>query len=283
MCAFKKLEQGQFDQKDKAGIAAYFTPKYGEPIAFGYTADIYRTGDRVLKVFSPALDKALAYREAYVMSCVESAGISMPSILAVREEGGFQLTETEFVEGRDMLSLLFASLAEGDVDGAHALIREMAVLQAQVNRTHAPGLLPYKAYAADRIAGNEHLSAQTRERTLALLAALPEGNGICHGDFHPQNVLIHPSGKRYIIDWVEAGASYPACDPARSYMNLSYLPPVPPLQNPALRLAETYLDAYTSASSLTRQEILDWLPIHAAISYGEKADWYSSQIRAHLL
>lgn len=279
----KKLEKDQFNQKDKTGIDEYFTPRYGKPMAFGYTADIYRSGDRVLKVFSPEFSKAMVYREACVMACIEDCGIRIPSITAVREEGGFWLTESEFVEGRDMLTIIFGFLASGDAESAHGVIRRMAAIQAKINRTSANGLQDYKAYAASVIRENTHLTETTRTRTLELLKSLPDGNGICHGDFHPQNVIVNSADEVCVLDWVEAGGSHPACDPARTYMNLCYLPPVPLFQNPDLRLAQVYMDAYTEQSGLTREEILAWLPVHAAISYGEKAEWYSAQIRKHLL
>lgn len=280
----KIMSQNQFNQKDKRGIPEHFTPKYGDPIAFGYTADIYRSGDRVLKVFSPEISKELVFREAYAMACIECAGINSPAVLAAYQEGGFWVVESEFINGVDMLSKIFEASVRGDVATVQDLIRHMAQLQAAIDHTSAKGLPSYKSYAADSIQVNKHLSQETIKKTLSLLQQLPNGDGICHGDFHPQNVLLLENGQSpYVIDWVEAGTAAPSCDPARTYMNLCHLPPVPPLMNPDLHMAEVYLDAYTSASGLTKDEILSWLPIHAAISYGEKEDWFNKQIAAYLL
>lgn len=268
---------------DKTGIEAYFAPKYGKAIGFGFTADIYRDGQSVLKVFSPAFDKQAIFREAYAAACVEAAGVKSPAVYAVRREGGFYLTETAFVDGADMLSLLFGALAKDDLPEAYDLIRRMAALQADINRTSCPALPSYKLYAASCIRSGKRLTEDIRSRTLRYLEALPDGQGICHGDFHPQNVMVDQEGAMNVIDWVEAGSSHPACDAARTFMNLSCLPPVPVLQRPDLKLAQVYMEAYTEASGLSEEDIRAWLPVHAAINYNNKAPWYCEMIKQYLI
>lgn len=280
MPEFKKED---FNQKDKSGIAEYFSAKYGEPIAFGYTADIYKSGDRAIKVFSKDFGKFMVFREAYAMACVEKAGVPMAKILDVREEGGFWITESEFIEGEDLLKGVFACSMKGDAKGAQDIIRKTAKLQASFNQKTAWGLPKYKDYAEDVISASPYLDDGCKKRTIDYLHGLPEGNFIVHGDFHPQQVLMTAGGDMVILDWVEAGSAAVGCDAARTYMNYLHLPPVPPLQNPELKLAETYIEAYTQETGVSKETIEAWLPVHAAINFGEKEEWFNAGIKKYLL
>jgi thiamine kinase-like enzyme len=53
-----------------------------------------------------------------------------------------------------------------------------------------------------------HLGDTLREKALSYLAALPDDKKICHGDFHPGNVLITDKGA-IVIDWMTASSGNP--------------------------------------------------------------------------
>lgn len=280
MLEFKKTD---FNQKDKSGISEAFVPKYGKHLAFGYTADIYLNGDQVIKVFSRDFEKDLVFREAFCMACVERTGINIPQILEIRQENGFWVVVSEYISGEDQLKAICAASMAGDVKKAQDILRRITAYQAEINQKVSPCLPDYREYVRTIITGNPHLSEVCREKTLQYLDTLPRGSGIVHGDFHPQNVLLREDGKMYVIDWVEAGSAALGADAARSYMNYLFMPPVPPLMNPELKLAEVYLETYMQETGVSKEEIEAWLPVHAAISYGEKADWYNTGIKRFLL
>src|SRR5262249_32610054 len=54
---------------------------------------------------------------------------------------------------------------------------------------------------------------------LAMLEALPDGDRLCHGDFHPANVLVGRNGPA-VIDWTGATRGDPAADLARTRLLL---------------------------------------------------------------
>lgn len=47
------------------------------------------------------------------------------------------------------------------------------------------------------------------------LKSLPEGDSVCHGDFHPDNVLLSDDDVT-IIDWMDASRGNPLADIART-------------------------------------------------------------------
>ena len=83
---------------------------------------------------------------------------------------------------------------------------------------------------------------------------------LCHGDFHPFNLILN-NKKANIIDWVDASAGDLRADVFRTYLLYSqYL----------VELAEMYLQIYCSNTDLTRDEIFQWAPIISVARFTEK-------------
>jgi aminoglycoside phosphotransferase (APT) family kinase protein len=84
-----------------------------------------------------------------------------------------------------------------------------------------------------------------------LLEDMPDGNRICHGDYHPANLLLTAGGPR-VIDWASASRGDPLADVCRTHL-LIELAEVPDLAPWLLRrldrvgrslLLRSYLRAY---------------------------------------
>ena len=98
------------------------------------------------------------------------------------------------------------------------------------------------------------LSELRRKTLLAGLAAMPEGDRLCHGDFHPYNIM-GPLGREVLIDWPNASQGDPTADVCRTYVLL---------RSVSSELASAYIDTYSQASGASRDAILNWLPYVAA-------------------
>ena len=90
---------------------------------------------------------------------------------------------------------------------------------------------------------------------------MPEDDRLCHGDFHPINVLGEAS-QPIVIDWPDACRGDPAADACRSYLLLKLH---------AQDIADPYLDAYCRIANVPQGKILDWLPWVAAARLAEDA------------
>jgi aminoglycoside phosphotransferase (APT) family kinase protein len=111
------------------------------------------------------------------------------------------------------------------------------------------------------------------ERTAAALTALnqlPDGSRLCHGDYHPDNVLMSPNGP-VIIDWAGATSGNPIADVARTSLLLRVGAPPPGgmshlLIGPARAFAHTtYVRRYLKRHPASRDELAAWrLPIAVA-------------------
>jgi thiamine kinase-like enzyme len=101
------------------------------------------------------------------------------------------------------------------------------------------------------------------------LERLPDGTALCHGDFHPENVLVGEEGV-FVVDWPSAMRGNPLADIARTTLLVMYseLPPDLPAREEILRQREvfyrTYLEHYQNFSGLNLTELQAWMPIVAA-------------------
>jgi Ser/Thr protein kinase RdoA (MazF antagonist) len=107
-----------------------------------------------------------------------------------------------------------------------------------------------KQRLATRIDGAERLGRDLRDALLRRLAAMPDGDRLCHGDFHPFNILGLDARAR-IIDWLDASRGVAAADICRTYVLVSAHDP---------QMAAAYVDAY----GIERAQLEAWLPLVAA-------------------
>jgi len=73
---------------------------------------------------------------------------------------------------------------------------------------------------AARIKSAKGLPVRFRRTALRELNRLPTGGFLCHGDFHPDNVIWSERGP-VVIDWLDANRGDPAADVARTPMLIS--------------------------------------------------------------
>jgi aminoglycoside phosphotransferase (APT) family kinase protein len=232
-------------------------------IARGREAEIFAWEPGiVLKLYFSADRVRAAQTELAAMNAVRDAGGPAPQGFDLIEFEGRPGLLMERIDGVDLLTRIekqpWQVVPTGGILGrAHAAL----------NAAEAPGIIDR---LRDRL--TRHLTEvgveypALRERGLAALARLPDGDRLCHGDFHPQNVIV--AGKRtVVIDWPGAMRGDPAADVARTLMllRLGELPEGTPAFIRRLEkvgrafLKWRYLSAYLKASSIPRSLIDEWL------------------------
>jgi uncharacterized protein (TIGR02172 family) len=241
----------------------------GPLIGKGRTADVYTHGpDRILKLYQPWMPAQVVQREYEITRAALTAGLPVPAADALLELDGRCGIVFERLEGPSMLKELAARPWR-----LLASARLLGELHARVHACAAPQYLPaQQAQIADGIRAAKELSQDVQEICLRRLAALPEGASFCHGDFHPDNILMTPRGP-YIIDWQTGTCGQPLADVARTCLlfETSALPPGTP---PAARLLvnasrsliqSVYLRRYFQLRPAGRRALDTWrLPLLAA-------------------
>jgi len=86
--------------------------------------------------------------------------------------------------------------------------RLLADLHLNIHESVVAGLPSQRARLEQRVRESSLASAPAREAALRLLERLPGGDKLCHGDFHPDNVILSTRGA-VVIDWNDATQGNP--------------------------------------------------------------------------
>jgi aminoglycoside phosphotransferase (APT) family kinase protein len=191
----------------------------------GFCSDVYAWGEgRVLKLFHGLGASEWADREYAAARAVHAAGLPAPAAYALVEVEGRRGIVFERIDGVSLLE--YTQARPWSLFGA---IRQFAELQAQIHRCDPPGTLPS---LRERIAARIEAPIcrrRTKQAARDRLAHLPDGTALCHGDFHPGNLLVIARGLT-VIDWGSASRGNPIGDVACTsrLMRTASLPPWSP-------------------------------------------------------
>jgi Ser/Thr protein kinase RdoA (MazF antagonist) len=230
--------------------------RIGRLLAAGNVAEVFEWGSRVVKLYRSAGAKQTVFREAGNHAAAEALGLPVPAVWSVQQISGRWGIVFDRVRGSS-----FAEQMRGDPTTLPRYLEILAQLQARIHAHQAHQFGSLKVWLATRIAGARLLDEPRKQLLLDRLADMPEGDRLCHGDFHPINVLGEAS-QPILIDWPDACRGDPAADVCRSYL-LSRLH--------AQDIAEPYIDAYGPMVNVQKGKILDWLPHVAAARLAEDA------------
>jgi aminoglycoside phosphotransferase (APT) family kinase protein len=189
------------------------------PLARGNVADIHPWKEgRVLKLFHSGYTEEHARREAELTRAARDAGIAVPEVIDVVSAQGRAGLVLEWLQGRTMLHALVA-----DPASAVGMARQFGALHALIHSRAGPAFPSQREVLLAQIAQAADLPERLRSTALQLLEQLPDGDSICHGDFHPLNVLLAP-GRPVVLDWFKATRGNPDADLARTALVLSFVP-----------------------------------------------------------
>jgi len=210
----------------------------GKKIGTGRTAEVYEWSDnQVIKLFYPSVSLEEAQREYEVQRllqekvpfCAEVYGL-----LKVEDRTGILY---EKVHGESLSSMIFKN-----PDQIMHYGQIMADTHKSIHSFDFSRLPSLKEALGHIIRHSAHLEDRTKEMVLEVLLALPDGEVICHMDFHPENIYL--SGERVtVLDWMTAAKGHPLADVARTEMILKYavIPGVPEELNDQMRVAREEL------------------------------------------
>jgi len=178
----------------------------GHVIARGTRSTVYQWGDdAVIKVPHADTPDAWIDYEATYTAAVHAVGAPVPRVLGVERLGGRPASVFERIHGPSMWSVVV-----GDPMACDGMARVLAELQRRLFDVVPPVALPSQR---DRLASKIRLAARTVDptaaRALALLDTVAGPGRLCHGDLHPDNVLVVERGP-VVIDWFDAARGAPA-------------------------------------------------------------------------
>lgn len=245
------------------------TPPVHSPlIAKGRTAEVYAwKEDQVLKLLYAWCPAAWIEREVEIARRISATSLPTPKLLGRLSLAGRHGILYERIEGPSMLALITRQpwrLPE--------LARQLAELHADIHRQSGAGLIPLRSSLEEMIVQAETLPQLAKEAVLNALGHLPDGAAVCHGDYHPGQVMLTARGPM-LLDWMTARQGDPAADVARTRMLFTFadVPDAHGLMRWVINLARgalsrQYLDRYLELQPhVSQREVETWMiPIAAA-------------------
>jgi len=211
---------------------------------------ICRDGDRVIKVMNEDYSASDVLIEAFNMSVVHETGFAVPALQEVLKIDGKWALVMDYIEGKTIAELIKENPAKTE-----AYFSRMVDIQLDMHKYSANRLRHHTDKMQEKIS-QSGLDATMRYELHTRLSGLPKHNKLCHGDFVPDNIIITPSDKAYVIDWSHATQGNASADAARTYLRFMLA------KNE--KHAEIYLKLFCEKSDTARQYVEKWLAIVAA-------------------
>jgi Ser/Thr protein kinase RdoA (MazF antagonist) len=194
----------------------------GEKIGEGAAADIHVWAPgKIVKLFKAGVAPRHGRHEARMTRAAFAAGAPAPEVFEeVTLEGRFGIVLQRF-DGPTLLQLLLARAMTYEQVGAI-----LATLYISVHKLPPPpDVVSLRDWidTASRFSG-DLLPKHITTGVLTLIDRLPPGDGLCHADLHPGNVIMTADGPK-IIDWVCAVRAPGVFDIGRCHVTLSELSP----------------------------------------------------------
>jgi uncharacterized protein (TIGR02172 family) len=184
----------------------------GPLVGRGLTSDVFEwENGRVLKLFFTWMPRPKIEREYNVSRAIQGTGFPAPQVFELIEMDGRLGIIFERIDGISMFRTIQRKPWK-----LYAGALELAGLHARMHDVKAPPELPtQREQLQGWIDAAKDFSTTELQAARAALAKVPEGESLCHGDFHPENILYSSRGP-IVIDWITGTRGDPVLDVARS-------------------------------------------------------------------
>lgn len=240
----------------------------GKVIGEGRTAEVMEYGEgTILKLYRDEVSEHYVDLEYRISTFVYEQGVLTPQPHERVVVEGRQGIVYQQIHGPSLLKLIGVKPWR-----ISSFARQMAALHHSLHQLEGMGEAgEQKKRLEQNIIAAPMLDMEEKSLILSQLSLLPEGEKLCHGDFHPDNVLMDK--ELWVIDWMTAVTGSPAADAARSVVMFSMgaMPKHASLFTKIFislarkRLTSQYTREYLRLSGISPADIERWiLPIAAA-------------------
>ena len=237
----------------------------------------------VVRMLPSPLRAPQAAREAAVQGWCADRGYAAPQVLAVLgPEDGFDLPTQvmERASGTTMLDAFTAAPWR-----ARRLVDRLAGLAHRLHALPTDGFPPDPATLVDHRLRlpREAVGRLDRAELAAALERVEQLDGramdgaavVCHGDFHPLNVIVDGDAAS-VIDWTDAGLGPPEADVARTALlfHVAAIAATSAVERAALKVAgpwlsRRYLRTYRAGAALDPDRLRVWEVLHCVHGWAQ--------------
>ena len=247
----------------------------GELIAEGRTSDVHAFGaDAVIKIPRDGVPSHWAEIEAELSDAVHRHGLPAPEVRDAPSVDGRRCVVFERIDGPSMWEQACA-----DPGRATVVVEQLIEVQRRIHSAGLPAGIPdLVARLSSKIDACDAISQTERAEARRVVAELPSGAALLHGDLHPGNVLVSDDGP-IVIDWFDAAIGHPLADVVRTSLLMragSDVVEQPHLPGATAAMVatmyEAYLDGWRHEIMLDELTVARWEAVLAAARISEGAD-----------
>jgi aminoglycoside phosphotransferase (APT) family kinase protein len=250
--------------------------KLGNVVATGSRSIIYEWGDgAVAKVPRRSTPDTWAKFEFDYTQAVHACGVRVPAPVGIASVDGRPAMVSDRVTGPSMWEALVANPSDAGRFG-----RQLGEIHLQLFATRPPITIPSQR---SRLSSKIREAARSRDprllRALEVLPPQPTKPSLCHGDFHPKNIILSDAGP-VIVDWFDVSRGDACGDVMRTLLLLS-TPSDSPVSQGHLpggseevlaELRSSYEQTMRTALLLESSAMQAWQIIEAAARLAENVD-----------
>jgi thiamine kinase-like enzyme len=242
----------------------------GEIVGVGNTATVYEWGStKVVKLFRDGYSYQDAVREYENAMAVNDMDFPKPKAYEFITYEGKNGIVYDKVTGE---SLLDWTLRTGNLQDCANL---MAKAHEAILKNDIRNVPDYKDFLIHQIK-KASITKEERIKALHLADQLEDGTTLCHGDFHPGNIMLS-QGSISVIDFMNICRGNRLYDIARTVYLIEYTPVPAGADNPeeVRTQKKTLSRLYLEQMNLTKDHIKDYLSAISVARMGEcpKEHW----------
>jgi uncharacterized protein (TIGR02172 family) len=254
----------------------------GKLIGQGRTSEVFEWGqDKILKLFRAGLPKIAIENEYEVSINIYKQLNLTPKVYELIEIDNRSGIIYERINGITMMKVIASKPWKVKKEA-----QRLAELHKSIQQKVDFKLFNYKTRLKDNIFNTDLLQDDIKTRLYEYIDELEDGNMLCHGDFHPDNVLITKNGE-IIIDWMTATQGNPLTDIARTSIMFKFgvVPDKTHLEKQIINFIRNrfyleYIKHYIKLTGVKIEQVEQWeLPVAAA----RLTEWLSKDEKDALL
>lgn len=251
-------------------------------LAQGNTAEVYNYDyNKVLKLFRENMPVEAIRSEYEKDKCIQLKLNNIPKayeLIIYRERYGIVY---EKIIGTNMIDTL---LKKSWLTKHYS--KSLANIHSKLHKVNLKLDISVKDKLSSEIDAVSDLSEEEKDKIKEYMWNLPDGNVLCHFDFHPGNIIIQDK-ESIIIDWMTACIGNPNADVARTYLLFHYgeLQHINRFANKVILLfkkymGKIYIKEYKRCNKISNHDFEQWL---LPVAAGRLIEWISDNEKEQLL
>ena len=223
-----------------------------ELIAKRKNKEIFINNNTVVKLYVEGHSQSDILNEALNQSRVEEySNLNIPKLIEVEKIDNRWAIVSEKIEGKTISELM-----KEEPESFDKYLNLFVDVQLVILSNKVPLLNRIKEKFTRKLESATNIDENTKYELLQRLQGMKNHNKLCHGDYHPSNVIVKDDGTVYVIDWAHVTQGNASADAARTYLLFS-------IDNKE-EIAEKYLNLFSEKSGIPKRNIQRWIPIVAA-------------------